>query len=206
MSYTAVVIYNGSMAYSGNRHQITVDGRTFWVDSNQEEHLIRWLEDNGFSKRWRRLDTGLTVGRKNYTPDLEVSVELDGMTHRALVESKPTLSAFTPSISKRMRGVAKHYFTKLLLLYVHDTNTWYRVDVKTGELSEFTDLVPGKISIAKLYKPLTVSGKKIYAHRYRERLQLGKKLAVAAGKNIDYAITTLLTPKKPRRSRRRRKK
>lgn len=76
----------------GHRHQITVDGKTFWVDSNQEEALILWLEENGFHDKWRHLDYGLKVGKNNYTPDLELSVFFDGMTYRALVESKPTLN------------------------------------------------------------------------------------------------------------------
>lgn len=196
------------MAYRGNRHQITVDGRTFWVDSNQEEYLIRWLEDSGFSKRWRRLGTGLTVGKNNYTPDLELSIELDGMTHRALVESKPTLAAFTPYVSRRMRAIAKHYFTKLLLLYVHDTATWYRIDIKTGELSKFTELVPGKIPITKLYKPLTVTAKRIYAHRYRKRAGpvIVKKAASVVVEGVAETITALLGPTKKRKARRRRRR
>jgi len=27
----------------GNKYQVTIDGKTFQVDSNQEENLIRWL-------------------------------------------------------------------------------------------------------------------------------------------------------------------
>lgn len=189
----------------GSRHEITLAGKTFWVDSNQEETLLRWLEDNGFSERWRRLDHGLNVGRDNYTPDLELSVQLDGMTHRALVESKPVLAAFTPYVSRRMRGVVGHYFSNVLLLYIHDKKKWYRVDIKSGELSDFSP-VPGDIPIKKIYKPFTKKAPSVRYHRYRQRLQLGK---IAAGKFVDileFSVNAIFGPRKKKRRRTKRSK
>jgi len=188
--------------HRGNRHQITLAGKTFWVDSNQEEYLLRLLEESGFTDRWRRLEHGINVTRNNYTPDLELSIEFEGMTHRALVESKPTLSAFTPYISRRMRGIAKHYFTDILLLYVHDKQAWYRVDKKTGDLSLFSP-VPGKIPIRKLYKPFTKRAPNIRYHRYRKRLELGKMAAGKIADVLELGVKALFTPRKTRRRRRR---
>lgn len=188
----------------GNRHQITVDNKTFWVDSNQEEALIRWAEANGFHDRWMRRYHGVSYGGNNYTPDLELSVQHEEMTHRALVESKPYLKKFTPYVSRRMRGIAKHYFTDLLLLYVHDTNSWYRVDVKTGRLSDFGVPIPGKNPISTIYSPWTKKAPKIYAHTYRQRMQpmkIALKITVNVLEDVMYAI---VAPKK--KSRRRRKR
>lgn len=105
-----------------NRHQVTIDGHTFWVDSNQEEVLIRWLEANGFHDKWRRTDYGLKSSAARYAPDLEVSVLLpNGKTDRAIVESKPTLAHFDTNAKERMRKVAKFYGSSTLLLYTHDS-------------------------------------------------------------------------------------
>jgi len=189
------------MYYRGNRHEVTIGGKTFWVDSNQEETLLRWLESHGFSGRWRRLGDGLSVGGSNYTPDLELSIQLGGMTHRALVESKPTKAAFTPDVSRRMRGVARHYFTEVLLLYVHDEKQWYRADIKTGELSEFGVPTPGDLPVDKLYKPMTLSGRRVYSHSYRERLdvKVGKTVARTVANSLESGLKAMFGPKKTRR-------
>lgn len=196
-------VYNSMIR--GNRHEVTIDGKTFWVDSNQEEALIRWLEDNGFHDRWLRRDYGVSVGTNNYTPDLELSIQLDHMTHRAIVESKPDLASFTPYVSHRMRGVAKHYLSDVLLLYVHDKNIWYRVDTKTGILTEFSSPTPGGVPIKKLYKPLTVRARNIYAHRYRKRPEISKKVARIAIDGAQSLLIEMLGAKKKKRRRFRRK-
>ncbi len=193
----------------GNRHQITIDGKTFWVDSNQEEALILWLEENGFHDRWRHIYYGLKVNGSHYTPDLELSVQLsDNMTHRAIVESKPTIKHFNGYIGRRMRGIARFYFTDLLLLYVHDADKWYRIDIKTGELSEFGVPTPGEIPINKLYKPWTKKAPNIHYHRYRQRLELGKMMILAVidaiEKGTQATVRALITPSRKRRRRRKR--
>ncbi len=187
----------------GNRHEITVDDKTFWVDSNQEEYLIRWLEENGFHECWLRRDHGVSVGINNYTPDLELSIQLDDMTHRAIVESKPELASFTSYVSRRMRGIAKHYFSDVLLLYVHDKNIWYRVDIKTGDMEVFGIPVPGKIPIQKLYKPITIRARSVYAHNYRKRPEIVKKAArVAIDSAQSFLVGVFGVKKKTRRRRR----
>lgn len=197
------MVYDKYMrGYYGNRHQITIDGQTFMVDSNQEEKLIRWVEANGFHDKWIHRDYGVNVGQNNYTPDLELSVLLpDGMTHRALVESKPSLNRFNDYISRRMRGVAKHYYSEVLLLYTHDTDTWYRIDIKTGQLSRFGVPVPGDYPINKLYKPFTKKAPRIRSHTYRQRLALGKMATLAILDMIEGSIQSLFGVKKTKRRR-----
>lgn len=191
---------------AGHRHQVTIDGKTFWVDSNQEETLIRWLEENGFHDKWRHLDYGIKSGKDNYTPDLELSVFFNGMIHRALVESKPSLSFFNNYISRRMRGSAKYYYTELLLLYVHDTKAWYRVDKKTGEINEFGIPVPAERPIARLYTPFSKKAPNKYYHQYRERLALGRTITLKVADGIESGLQALLFPKNTkRRSYRRRR-
>lgn len=191
----------------GNRHQVTIDGKTFWVDSNQEETLILWLEENGFHDRWRHIDYGLKVNTSHYTPDLELSVQLsDNMTHRAIVESKPTIKHFNGYIGRRMRGIAKFYATDLLLLCVHDVDKWYRIDIKTGELSEFGVPTPGEILINKLYKPWTKKAPNVYYHRYRQRLELGKMATLFVIDAIESGLKSLFTPPKRKRHGRGRKR
>lgn len=193
------------MRHRGNRHEITLAGNTFWVDSNQEEMLLRWLEGNGFQGRWRRLDDGLSVGHNNYTPDLELSVQFDGMTHRALVESKPSKRFFTDYVSGRMRGVTRHYFSDVLLLYVHDEKKWYRVDKKTGMFSDFSP-VPGEILINKIYRPFTKKARSVRYHRYRKRLELGKMAVGLLADTLDFGVKALFERNQKRRRTRKRKK
>lgn len=184
----------------GNRHEVTIDNKTFWVDSNQEETLIRWIEENGFHDRWRRLNHGINVDSFNYTPDLELSIQFEGMTHRALVESKPTVKAFEPDHLRRMSGVAKHYNSKILLLYAHDIRTWYRIDGPSGRVTEFGVPVPGEILITKLWKPITIRAPKIRAHTYRRRLIDGRKITFVVLGIIQKCLMSIFGAyKKPRR-------
>lgn len=188
----------------GNQHYITVDGKTFQVDSNQEEVLIRWAEANGFHDRWMRRDYGVSRNGNNYTPDLELAVQLDGMTHRAIVESKPELAAFNSYISRRMRGIARHYYTELLLLYVHDTKTWYRIDIKTGALSNFGVPTPGINPISASYKPWTKKAPRVYAHTYRQRIEFGKIVLNITADVLEGFVKLVVGP--PKRGRRRRRR
>lgn len=189
----------------GNRHQVTIDGKTFWVDSNQEEALIRWLEANGFHDHWRRSEDGIQVGRYRYTPDIEVSVLTeDGMTTRAIVESKPTLGHLGEKQLIAMRKTAKFYGTDVLLLYTHDFKEWQRINIKTGEiLSELTP-VPGKIPINKLYKPLTRKGSKVWNHQYRQRLELGTRTILLAANLLEKSMRSLVNTLFPTKRLRRR--
>lgn len=192
-----------------NRHWANIGGEHIFVDSNLEEKILSNLEATGFAERWRRLEHGLNVGANNYTPDLELSVQHDGLTHRALVEIKPYKQAFTPYISERMRGVAKHYATNLLLLYADKENTWYRVDIKTGELENFGVPIPGMLPISKLYKPITLPAKRVYNHTYVKKFRpVMGALNLTAKLVADSAEAIVVGPKKlkHRRTSRRKKR
>ncbi len=193
---------------NGNRHQITIDGKTFWVDSNQEEALIRWLEANGFHDKWRRTDYGLKSNAARYTPDLEVSVLLpNGKTDRAIVESKPTLKHFDSGAKERMRKVAKYYGSSTLLLYTHDTQIWRTIDTKTGVVSECATPLPGAISIGKLYQPATKRAKgTVWGKRYRERLEIGKSITMLLMNGLESGMRVLFAPSQKNKGRRKRKK
>lgn len=146
----------------------------------------------------------MSVGTNNYTPDLELSIQLDGRTHRAIVESKPDLASFTPYVSRRMRGIAKHYYSDVLLLYAHDKDIWYRIDIKTGTLQEFGTPAPGKKPIHALYAPLTVRARSVYAHTYRKRPEVIKKAArVVIDGGHSFLIGMFGVEEKTRRQRRR---
>jgi hypothetical protein len=155
---------------SSNHHWTTIGGQRIFVDSNLEERVLQELEATGFTQRWSKPEVGLSVRGYNYTPDIELSVQFEGMTHRALVEIKPNRQLFTNYISRRMRHVARYYFSDLLLLYVDTEKQWYRVDQKTGALSDFGQPVPGTIPLKKLYKPIGIPARQIYNHRYKKRL------------------------------------
>jgi len=181
---------------------VTIDGQSVWVDSQTEARFLQYLESKGFSGRWRRTEKGISVGRDNYTPDVELSVQFNGRTHRAIVEVKPTISAFNPYISRRMRGISKHYFSELFLLFVDDAHMWYRIDKRTGELTAFDEPTPGDIPIKRLYKPLIKQGPRIYSHSYVQRFRPFLKLW---GLFADALELLIITPLKPRRTRAKRR-
>lgn len=188
----------------GNRHQVTISGKTFWVDSNQEEALIRWLEANGFHDRWRRSSIGIQVGSYRYTPDIEVSVLTEnGMTTRAIVESKPTQGHLSENQLLRMRKTTKFYATDMLLLYTHDFKKWQRINVKTGEILSEQTPTPGIKRIDELYKPWTRKGSKVWGHEYRQRLELGKRSALLFAafleKSMQALVGTLFPTKRNRK-------
>jgi len=186
----------------GNKHTAVIGGKSVAVDSNLEERVLRWLEDNGFANRWEKPAIGLNEGVSNYTHDVDLSIQLDGLTHRALVEIKPSKKYFTAYISRRMRGVAKFYNAAILLLYCEKENIWYRVDVKTGALSEFGVPVPGKLTINILHRPLAWDACSIYAHRYKKRIRPG----IIFIRGLADTMETLIVGPKTRKRRRRRKK
>lgn len=192
----------------GNRHEVTIDGETFTVDSNQEETLLLWLEENGFHKKWRQPEYGMQIGKWRYKPDAEISVRVaDNMSIRAIVESKPVLEYLNDDQKLRMRKVAKFYHTDMILLYVHDIKKWYRVDIKTGTLSEYGVPVPGHLPIDKLYKPFTRHGSKVFHNEYRQRLELGKRATLKGLELIEAMMVGTVRaffapPKRRRRAKR----
>ncbi len=174
---------------SGYKHSDYVGGQNVSFDSKLEKRVLEWLDNSGFAGRWHKPTLGINVGDSNYTPDIELSVQYQGMTHRAIVEIKPTLAHFNDYISRRMRGVAPHYYTEMLLLYSEKENTWYRIDMITGTLSVFGIPIPGETPIHKLYKPLTLPAQPIYSHRYNKRLEPIKSTLKGATNVVEAVIT-----------------
>jgi hypothetical protein len=180
----------------GNKHLATIGGKQIMVDSNLEETVLTWLEENGFRGKWRRLEKGFSVGKNNYTPDLELSVELEGKLHRALVEIKPNVEAFTDYVSRRMRGIAPHYHTQLMLLYADKEKSWYKIDIKSGDLTLIEAPSPGKRAINTIPGHITVPTRRIYNHKYVGKLNL---LSVAAKAAADTIQTIVAGPKKSKK-------
>jgi len=156
--------------------QVVINDTVYWVDSKLEARMLLWLENNGFSGRWRRPEKGLNVGKWNYTPDVELFIQHDGKMLLALVEIKQVLHdnryGFSKYIFERMRRAARVYFATMLLLYVDDEKAWYRIDYKTGKLTVFGRPVPAEKTIDQAYRPLTVGARKIYYHEYIKRVEL----------------------------------
>lgn len=190
------------------QRRVEIGGKKVTVDSQLEERVLLWLENHGFHERWRKPDVGLHYLGSNYTPDIELLIELDGMTHLAIVEIKPVLEGrygFSPYIFKRMRQAAKLYFSKVLLLYVDKTQTWYRIDAKTGELTEFGTPKPAAKTIDISYKPFTIPSRSIWSHRYKQRLDhaLFNSVLNFTADVLKAFVVALFTNPKPRRRRRR---
>ncbi|HCH33927.1 MAG: hypothetical protein UY35_C0014G0015 [Candidatus Saccharibacteria bacterium GW2011_GWC2_48_9] len=204
-------IINNMYNSRGNQHQVNIGDSIFWVDSNQEEKLIRWLEANGFHGKWRRPEEGIQVGLYRYTPDVEISIQTpDGMTIRAIVESKPTMAHLGEKQKLAMRKTAKFYHTNVLLLYTHDFKSWQSIDIKTGEVLSDSVPNPGKIPIDKLYRPLTRKGAGAWNHTYRQRLELGRRSLLftldMVEKGLSTFVRSLMPAMKTTRRRKRRKR
>lgn len=182
---------------------VAIGNQKVVVDSKLEERVLRHLEETGFQNLWLKPSKGVHLGKDNYTPDIELSVEIDGQTHLAVVEIKPTKPHFTQNQKRRMIGIAGHYKTDVLLLYTEKQDRWYRIDAKSGQLTEFGAPRPGAILIKDLYKPWTIPARPVYSHRYRQAA------IPAIGNGILDTIVAILAspfvspPKGRRRSHRR---
>jgi hypothetical protein len=185
--------------------QVKIGGKVVSVDSKLEERVIRTLDQNKYT--WRKPTIGLNVGRNNYTPDLELSVQYGKRTHRAIVELKPSKGFFTRYIAKRMAGIASHYNADLLLLYADKEKAWYRLNAKTGTLSPFDLPSPGAIPIHKLYNPVSVMARGVYSHRYIRKIRPIAASLKFLTDMLEFGIKALFGPqKRRRRSYRRRRK
>lgn len=137
----------------GNRHRVTIDSKTFWVDSDMEEAFIRQLEKNGFHGKWRRSRFGLGFGFARYTPDVELSIIHDSMNRHALVEFKPRSATEFPIWRRRaMLMAARFYKDTICLLYVKRTNKWFQIE-PGGKLHEFVPPMPGGLAVGELSRP-----------------------------------------------------
>lgn len=154
--------------------ELTIGGQRIRVDSKLEATVIQWLEANGYSGCWRRSDKGLHAGGANYTPDLELGVELDGKTYLALIEIKPALHFMTPYIKRRMIATSKHYFAELLFVYADKEKQWYRLDKTSHELFLCELPPPSRISENKLYRPLSLAAPSVGNHTYKRRWEVEK--------------------------------
>lgn len=149
---------------------LIINGKKVHVDSQNEKKLIEWFESNGFSGLWRRSEIGAVVGKSRYTNDFELSVLHDGVTKRAIVEAKPYKSALTPSIVKRMQGIASFYKTDLFLLFSRRDNSWHRIDLATGTLIKYDTPLPGLKPLSKLPRAMSLTSEIRGNHAYQRRL------------------------------------
>lgn len=150
--------------------QIVIGNQTVIVDSKLEERVIRKLHANGYT--WVKPTKGINVGRYNYTPDLELSVQHNDKSHRAILEIKPGQPFFNTYISRRMLGIRRHYETELFLIYFDQPGAFYRLDTK-GVLAPLELPPPGKIPIHKLYNPVSMKAPAVYSHRYIKKIRPG---------------------------------
>jgi hypothetical protein len=176
--------------------RVVIGHRTIFVDSKLEERVIRYLDTHGYDNHWERNEHGISVWRYNYTPDLTLSVQFEGMSVRALIEIKPSVAHFTPEISTRMRKVAKFYYSQLCLLYSDREKCWYRVNIKTGKLEHMQLPPAGHIPIDKLYSPKKLEGRRIYNHRYIKRFNPFLLASIL----VENILEILLVGIKPKRS------
>jgi hypothetical protein len=173
----------------GKRHQFTIDGQTVWLDSlNEQMALTRFIEEYGFSNKWKRPTHGIKHAGKFYTPDFELAINDHGQTSRALVEVKEYQRNFTKDMATRMRAVASHYHTDYLLLYAVKTYKWYRVK---SIICETTPPQPGILSLAQLFQPKGFITTNHYGRKY-QRSWLDVFLALLrsslAGTNQKYRV------------------
>ena len=192
-------------ANKGIKHTAVIGGVKMHFDSKLEARVALWLHEHGHT--FIKPQKGISYWWWRYTPDFWLSVQYGGLTHNAIVEVKPTLEHFTGYVSLRMRRAGKK-FSKLLLLYTDKEKTWYRIDIKSGELEEFGAPVPGEIPMEKLAKTRVVKANSIYAHQYEKPKEPGKR---AIEKTLDALIYIIRAPfgvpgkSKRRRTYRRRK-
>jgi hypothetical protein len=194
-------MYHMRYLAKGKRHTIQLGNMTIKVDSLLEGRVLTWLHEHGFT--FERGKTGVSRGDKRYTQDIWLSVEHGGLTHKAMIEIKPKKSFFTKYIYRRMIAAGKRY-TDLFLLYADKEKQWYIINPKKYELTKLDKLVPGKIPINKLYKPLTIRSKTIGSHKYRqaiEPIRWGATLLINLTADL---ISATFNP--PKRKRHRRKK
>ncbi|HXH26857.1 MAG TPA: hypothetical protein VNG90_03095 [Candidatus Acidoferrum sp.] len=187
-------------AHQGHQHTAEINGQLIKFDSNLEEKVVKWLVEHGYQNHWRRMDRGLNVKRFNYTPDLELALQIDGQTHRALVEIKPRFEFLSADIARRMAGVAKHYFTDTLLVYVDQGQAWYRLDLKTLNLVPTILPPPGAIPINKLRESWKINAKSVYSHHYVKRVEWEKWPLVLLGgamKALLLLLGSIVGPSKP---------
>lgn len=181
---------------------VVIGGISATVDSLLEERVIRHLDSNGFHGLWDKPLVGLNVGDSNYTPDIELSVQMDGMTHRAIVEIKPAKRFLTSNILRRMIAIAGYYHSHMLLLYADKEKSWYRIDVKTSAVLPCAPPTPGSIPIAKLYKPASLPSRSVYNHAYTKAA-----LPTMGNAFIEFLIALIAAPfgssSQPRRRKRR---
>jgi hypothetical protein len=176
----------------GNRHQLTLDGQTIWLDSmNEEIALRRFIEQYDFSGKWLRPRHGIKHAGKYYSPDFELSINDYDRTSRALVEVKQYRRDFTMNIARRMRAVAGHYNTNYLFLYAVRKDEWYKLNRQTGEMLPCTPPQPGVLALTDLITP----------KRYLARNWYGRRYYQSFSDSAFSVFRSVLSPTKPNRYR-----
>lgn len=147
-----------------------IDGVKVHTDSRMEADFIKHLVKQGFSKKWRRRRWGIVQGVARYTPDVEISIDDNGVSKRALVEFKPSNTReFSMQDKKRMIISSKYYKTIILLLYINKTNQWFEIN-QDSSLRKCTPPKPGTKTITQLpeYWSMPLIGP--YGRVYRSKL------------------------------------
>lgn len=179
-----------------------IDGQRVYTDSLAEATFIKRLVKDGFSGKWRRTRTGIESGHSRYTPDVELSIDVDGKSYRALVEYKSqSATEFTMRDRRRFSGITKHYPNALPYLYVCKTKQWYLIN-PNGKLTRTNQPIPGMILIDALPKPAyTIPVFNRYARIYQIRpLNYWAKIFANM---LEFGVQAIFAKKMSRRRRRR---
>lgn len=176
----------------GNKHEVTVDGQTVWLDSLTEEIALgRFIEKYNFGGKWLRPKYGIKHNGKYYTPDFELAVKDGDRTTRALIEVKQYRKNFTIDMTSRMTTISYHYNSDCLFLYAANNDEWYRIIKSTGEVKMCLPPQPGTLDLTDLLVP----------KRYLVRNFHGRKYYQSFSDSILSALRKILFPAKRKRRR-----
>jgi hypothetical protein len=175
-----------------------IDGKMIYLDSMMEAKIINRLIKSGFSKKWRRTLSGLASGSSHYTPDIELSINHDGMNRRAIVEFKPNNTAeFTIDRRAAMLASSRYYKDALCLLYIERTKQWYLIE-PTLQLQKIPSPTPGGVEIGILSRPrLSVPVLLTYGRIYRSRPLAAIGTITAHG--LEFGVSSLFGHNKRRK-------
>jgi len=144
-----------------------IDHQWVHTDSLMEAVIITQLVENGFSLKWRRSKRGISFGYARYTPDVELCVDYQGHSVRAIVEFKAqSATEFTKKSRLRMLTSMRYYSRAIPLLFVYSTKQWYEIGKDTN-LIAILPPKPGLLNISQLSRPrIFVPVSTTFGHSY----------------------------------------